>query len=74
MKHLITALIAILLASPAVADGLDAKFYGSYVGSGVAEDLEENMGSNIRSRTSAVIPTPLSSTRSFLWITPSTQI
>ena len=42
MKHLITALIVILLASPAVADGLDAKFYGSYVGSGVAEDLEKN--------------------------------
>lgn len=42
MKRLITALIVILLASPAVADGLDAKFYGSYVGSGVAENLEKN--------------------------------
>ena len=43
MKHPITALIVILLASPAVADRLDAKFYGSYVGSGVAENLEENI-------------------------------
>lgn len=42
MKRMLAALILILLASPALADGLDSKFYGSYVGSGVAENLEEN--------------------------------
>ena len=41
MKRMLAALIIILLTSPAVADGLDATFYGTYVGSGVAENIEK---------------------------------
>lgn len=42
MKCLLATLIFILVTSPTLAEGLDSKFYGSYVGSGVAENLEEN--------------------------------
>lgn len=43
MKCLLATLILILATSTALAEGLNSKFYGAYVGSGVAEDLEENI-------------------------------